>query len=61
MFPFKWAKLDDQKRSELAEELNDLVYEKLGILFKDCEVDWCSQHMLQERWNNRFGYRDDSK
>ena len=33
------VEIEEQKHSEMAKELNNIIYEKLCVPFKGCEVD----------------------
>ncbi|KAG2216343.1 hypothetical protein INT45_005502 [Circinella minor] len=54
VYPDYWANLDDNKKQNAIDDLNAIVRQKYNIPFDECEVDWCSNHMLMERWNNRY-------
>ncbi|KAI9248804.1 hypothetical protein BDA99DRAFT_542379 [Phascolomyces articulosus] len=54
VYPDHWANLNDKKKQDAIDDLYETVRQKYGIPFDECEVDWCSNYMLMERWNNRY-------
>ncbi|KAI9315013.1 hypothetical protein BX666DRAFT_2123138 [Dichotomocladium elegans] len=56
-FSTPWKLIDSDMKAEAIETFNQFVFEKYTVQFHRCEIDWCANHMLGERWRSRHCYR----